>query len=238
MNTATTAAARMPLHTMLHAERQAPSRSSFSKADEEALLKLSQAPQQQPKRVQFSEARVVGTVPHHADLSVEHAQQIWWQPSELHHFKNEARTLCRQLRQLRKEQPQQQPMQLPRGLEQRICCQRQKHRYLAIRCVLKAQQRSRSEEFIAMVSRKCTTWASDVARLEGQADYYNEYHPHLVATLPKVSDIPMPALPIQQRQSAAASPQSCQKRSFCEDSDSDNDSVETHRSVRARTSAD
>ena len=223
---------------MLHAERQAPSRSSFSKAEEEAFLKALQMPQQ-AKRVRFSEARVVGTVTHHDDLTTEEAQRIWWSANELNHFKTEARTLCRQLRQ--QQQEQQQPVQLPRGLEQRICCQRQKHRYLAIRCVLKAQQRSKSEDFVAMVSRKCTTWASDIARLEGQADYYNEYHPNLVATLPKVSDIPMPALPIQPKKSTrvpvSASP--CQKRNFCDDSDdSDNDSVETHRNVRARTSTD
>jgi hypothetical protein len=233
--TATTAASTLSLHSVLQTEcMHQPSRSSFSinTDGKESLLKSHKTKTQ--RRVRFSEARVVGTVLHYSDLLVEQANQIWWQPNELDYFKTEARTLCRQLRQQQKQQ-QSFEIPLPRGLEQRICCQRQRHRYLAIRCVLKAQQRSRSDDFIAMVSHKCTQWASDIARLEGQADYCSEYHPHLLASLPRVSDIPMPALPFHQRRSHQ---QACQKRSFCNDcssDDSDNDSVEVQRNVRART---
>jgi hypothetical protein len=181
------------------------------------------------RRVQFSEARVVGTVVNRLDLSQEQSNKIWYPSSELDQFKADARILCRLLReqhQQSKESCSQGTVIVPRGLEQRVCGQRQRHRHLAIRCVLKAQQKCRCSDFIGIVARKCTQWATGIAHLEGQHDFCDVYNPVLKALLPKVKDVPMNELPIQTKRKVPSNNNI---------DDSDNDSVEVaQRNVRAR----
>jgi hypothetical protein len=186
------------------------------------------------RHVRFSEARVVATVVNRLDLSQEQAHQIWYPSSELEQFKTEARILCRRLReqqqQQKKENNPQEHVLIPRGLEQRVCGQRQRRRYLALCCVLKAQQKCRCSDFIGRVAHKCTQWATDIAHLEGQHDYCDVYHPELKTLLPKVTDVPMYKLPIQTKRKVE-----CNNINNNND-DSDNDSIRaTQRNVRART---
>lgn len=187
------------------------------------------------RTVQFSDSRVVGIVAHHASLTAEQVGQIWFGKSELDLFKSEARSLCRQLRHRKKAADENEP--LPRGLEQRICRQRQRSRYLAIRCVLKAQQRSRCPDFISMISRKCTRWASDVAHIEAQHDYCDVYQPQMKMLLPQVKELQIYELPTHPKRNV----NSYVKRSSVDmqseegGSDSDKDSVEAaQRNVRSR----
>lgn len=196
-----------------------------------------------PRRtVQFSEARVVGIVANRTEIPQEQSRQIWYPSAELEHFKTEARSLCRQLREQHKAASgsmNHHQTVVPRGLEQRVCCLRQKHRYLAIRCVLKAQERCRHPDFVGAVAQKCNQWAKEVAQLEAQHDYVDVYRPQLKALLPTVKDIPMYELPIQSRkrksQEETAVIADCSNSSS--NDDSDNDSVQAaQRNVRARRS--
>jgi hypothetical protein len=185
------------------------------------------------RQVRFSEARVVATVVNRLDLSQEQADQIWYPPSELEQFKTEARILCRRLREQqqlqRKENNPQEHVHIPRGLEQRVCGQRQRRRYLAVCCVLKAQQKCRCSDFIGRVAHKCTQWATDIAHLEGQHDFCDVYHPEMKTLLPKVTDVPMYKLPIQTKRKVE-----CNNNNISDDSD--NDSIQAaQRNVRART---
>ena len=149
-------------------------------------------------RVQFSHASVVGTVTARSDFSTEERNHIWYESDELETFKNEARTLCRARRC--PNSPPQQPESdsfSSRGLEARSSLKRQRSKGLALRCVLKAQARSRDPDFIARISQQCTQWASEVALVEGSKDFFQIYRPHMVALLPETADeLPQHPLPI------------------------------------------
>jgi hypothetical protein len=69
-----------------------------------------------------------------------------------------------------------------RGLEHRVCLNRQRHKYLAIRCTLKAQMQSRCPDFIARISNKCTQWAKELAVAEADRDFFEAYCPQKLTT--------------------------------------------------------
>jgi hypothetical protein len=75
-----------------------------------------------------------------------------------------------------------------RGLEQRVCLNRQRHKYLAIRCTLKAQMESRCPEFIARISNKCTQWAKELAVAEADRDFCEAYCPQRLTTPKKLKN--------------------------------------------------
>lgn len=210
---------------------QLPNSHTFKKAVFTHSTAINIQTRKRSRKVRFSEARVVATVVNRLDLSQEQADQIWYPPSELEQFKTEARILCRHLReqQQSKESNPQEHVHIPRGLEQRVCGQRQRRRYLALCCVLKAQQKCRCSDFIGRVAHKCTQWATDIAHLEGQHDFCDVYHPEFKTLLPKVADVPMYKLPIQTKRKVE-----CNNNNNSDDSD--NDSIQAaQRNVRART---
>jgi len=85
-----------------------------------------------------------------------------------------------------------------RGLEYRICLDRQKHKVLALKCILKAQaQFQRRPDTLAQVARKCTAWATEVALTVASRDFCEAYKPHLLHLIPGiqtpcVSGFPLP----------------------------------------------
>jgi len=70
-----------------------------------------------------------------------------------------------------------------RGLEQRMCKNRQRDKALAIWGTLKAQQRNNDPEFIAMIARKCSYTASQLAYMEAAKDYCEIYNPEAIPSL-------------------------------------------------------
>mmetsp|Transcript_6673 Transcript_6673/g.10421 ORF Transcript_6673/g.10421 Transcript_6673/m.10421 type:complete len:262 (-) Transcript_6673:523-1308(-) len=201
----TTATQEAPLHVKLH-PTSSPFSSSSMMMGVEPLPVTSATSSAQPRKqkVRFLEARVVGTVAPHDSLPTETRNQIWYQGQELETFKTEARTLCRRIRSGQQPSTDDSNNLSTRGLEQRSCLIRQRNRFLAIRCVLKAQQRKKCPEFLGMISLKCTSWASELATVEAQKDYCEVYQPHLVALFPKAEDIlechPLPIALQQQQQ--------------------------------------
>ncbi|KAL7580329.1 hypothetical protein ACA910_004362 [Epithemia clementina (nom. ined.)] len=56
-----------------------------------------------------------------------------------------------------------------RGLESRVCTERQRRRYLATKCVVRAQSQL-SPERLAALSLRCTRWAGELAQQEALRD--------------------------------------------------------------------
>lgn len=129
------------------------------------------------RRVQFLEARVVSFITPGSCMSKEERDVIWYPQTDLHDFKFKARTLCRKLRETPDDS------ESSRGLEHRICLERQRNKHLAMRFVLKAQIRSSDPEFIATVSNKCSAWAKEVALAEASRDFCEAYYPHLASNV-------------------------------------------------------
>lgn len=148
----------------------------------EDFLFIMQAFQQQqqaePKRrVRFSAA--VASAPANP-LAFEDLKEFWYSPNELCVFKMEARHLARggatSLEDLR-------------GLEH-TSPQRQKHRYMTIRCTLSAARRGMSPEDISSVARKCTQWNGEIAFVQACRDYAQIYSPQMMAVIPQIRDAP------------------------------------------------
>jgi hypothetical protein len=146
------------------------------------------------RRVQFHEARVVTFITPGSWMSKEERDDIWYQQTALDDFKCQARALCRKLRDAPDES------ESSRGLEHRICLERQRNKHLAIRFVLKAQARSSNPEFIATVSSKCTAWATEVALAEASRDFCEAYYPHMASNVPEVGRSLEFPFPIKKRE--------------------------------------
>jgi hypothetical protein len=154
------------------------------------------------RRVQFFEARIVGMITPHSCLTDEERSQIWYQQQELDEFKNEARSLCRDMRdqKTRIADNSQVDDVTGRGLEHRVCIKRQRNKALAVRCILKTQDRNKDPSFIAMISEKCTLWAKEVAVAEASRDYCRVYCPYLLPCLPSTENIQQHPIPFKKRQ--------------------------------------
>lgn len=145
--------------------------------------------QRAPRRVSFLQTEVSSfsdeDSPMTTPLTTQERDELWYNTNDLIEFKNQARELSRHLRRNSVVDGK----DSTRGLEHRVCMNRQKSKYLAIRAILKAQAFCESPQELADVSRKCTAWAKEVALLTGHSDYYHAYNPslaHLVNTTPRM----------------------------------------------------
>lgn len=141
--------------------------------------------QVQRSSVRFLDARVVGTVPSRSSLSLEELKTTWYSESELTRFQNEIRALCKTIRDCQRSSGS---LDAPnttvstcepeiRGLENRICRNRQRNKCLSIWVTLKAQQRNNDPAFIATVAQKCNFLATELAIMQGARDYGKVYEP-------------------------------------------------------------
>jgi hypothetical protein len=143
-------------------------------------------------------------------------RELWYQQADLNRFKEEARDLCRQIRSW--DAVVEQPLldtrldvaleaagnECARGLEHRISMERQKNKYLAMRTIVKAQQRYGTPEQLAVVASKCTAWAKEVALCTGYQDFYQAYNPALVHLVPSSPTVKFPRLS-RKRESTTSS---------------------------------
>ena len=153
------------------------------------------------RRVQFFQARIVCTVTPNSSLTEEERNERWYQPQELDDFRNEARSLCREIRDQQTGGSNAAEMgDFPnRGLEHRVCIKRQRNKAIAVRCIIKAQDRNRDPSFIAMIAEKCTLWAKEVAAVEASRDYCIVYCPHLLSCVPTIESIEQHPFPVKKR---------------------------------------
>lgn len=165
------------------------------------------------RRVRFSNAQVVGTVIDRSFISIEDHRNIWYFAHELESFKTEIRNACQQLKLRKNQNQYNKNNQLAsgntaaanseastiynntinnefesyffelRGLEHRMCKSRQRNKALAIWGTLKAQQRNNDPEFIAMIARKCSYTAAQLAYMEAAKDYCEIYNPEAIPSL-------------------------------------------------------
>lgn len=186
---------RGPLHSIIVGP---PTLQSPPTSDATATTTKSLKPR---RKVQFLEARIVGTVTPHSYLSEEERNQIWYQQQELDEFKSEARKLCRDLRDQTTILDTNPPGDdvSSRGLEHRVCIKRQRNKALAVTFIIKAQLRNRDPEFIALVAGKCSVWAKEVAAAEASRDFCAVYLPHLLPCLPKTENIDEYPFPVKKR---------------------------------------
>jgi len=146
----------------------------------------------QPRRVSFSDDEVVTSPTQCSAMKTEEQEctSTWYLPHELEIFKTEVRLESQAIRENDRlsgntaassiYHTAERPM---RGLEQRICKNRQKNKALAIWGTLKAQQRNNDPEFIAMIARKCSYTATQLAFMEAARDYCEVYNPDEVSSL-------------------------------------------------------
>jgi hypothetical protein len=105
---------------------------------------------------------------------------LWYGVLELDNFRTEVRELCRQMRQKCTAGPDSKvctfsPCTGQRGLEQRSCLERQRRKYLTIKCVVRGQQ-GLSQENLAQLSLRCTKWATELAHEEARRDFVAAYN--------------------------------------------------------------
>jgi len=151
-----------------------------------------EASQVQPRRVSFSNDEVVGAPTQSSIIQMQEQQHssTWYLPHELQVFKAEVRFASQAIRDKQRlsgntaASSVYNTVEYPtRGLEQRICKNRQRNKALAIWGTLKAQQRNNDPEFIAMIARKCSHTASQLAYMEAALDYCEIYNPQQVSSL-------------------------------------------------------
>lgn len=135
-------------------------------------------------------------------LPFEDLKELWYDSEDLASFKTQARKLASSS-----------ISDDVRGLE--YCnVERQKHKFLSIRCTLSAHRKGMSPDDTAIVAKKCTAWSEEIAFVQGCHDYYSVYEPEMTAFIPQVSIIP-PEFPYamkKKRVSSKLSPPESERR--------------------------
>lgn len=120
-------------------------------------------------------------------LAFHEVKDLWYAQSDLAGFKSQARKMASAIRQNRLEQHD--SIHTTRGLEH-CTPQRQKHRYMTIRCTLSAHRKGMSPDQVSLVARKCTAWSEEIAFNQGCHDYANVYQPSMAGLIPAVTSSP------------------------------------------------
>ena len=143
------------------------------------------------KRVTFATTDQVISAPRRTieEDDQNNNDKVFYTVAELEGFRDEARTACRQFRAATlahktisggEETTAANVCSLAfdeqtRGLESRMCRERQRRRFLANKCIVKAQSKLESPERLSALSIRCTRWAQQLAREEAIRDYQRAY---------------------------------------------------------------
>lgn len=166
------------------------------------------------RRVRFSHAEVVETITERSLISIEDHKIIWYSAHELESFKNEVRMACRTIRDQILSSSNSTASTIynsttftTRGLEQRMCINRQRNKELFMWGTLKAQERNRNPEFIATIARECSFTAAQLAYMEAARDYCEIYNPEATASLSaQIESFASQALPIKLKRKPSSAP--------------------------------
>jgi len=118
----------------------------------------------------------VGTIPEYTDTD---RCGLWYQYDELQKFKTNARNASQMLRLRKRTFPGQvlEDLDFSHGLEHRVCFERQKRKYLAIKSVIASQMILKNRDGcdgydtslqLALISSKLTNWAKEIALKEAK----------------------------------------------------------------------
>ena len=155
------------------------------------------------KKVSFDITEIVAFITPSSEMPDSYRHELWYQQIDLDEFKNNARILCRQIRDCdavidqpildaRIDVALESENHCARGLEHRISLERQRNKFLAMRAVLKAHQRYGSPDKLAVVASKCTAWAKEIALCTGYQDFYQAYNPALAYLVPSSPSVQFP----------------------------------------------
>lgn len=157
------------------------SMSFFAEVSDEFTVESVQEPS---RKVGFAEH--IEVIPSTSPLDlIENSQlcDIWYDIFELDDFRTEVRELCRAMRTHCTQGPDAKVCTFSqsyhtRGLEQRSCLERQRRKYLTMKCVVRGQH-GINDERLAELSLRCTRWAAELAQEEGARDFVHAYlEPH------------------------------------------------------------
>ena len=208
---------------------------------------LERGSEQQQRRVRFSS--FMGIVLPSLNLTEEENDRVWYTSNELIVIRNEVRALSRKIR--KNHHPHHQhggvlrtihtsatnnmttpfndncTMIATRGLELRLCKNRQLNKSLAIWGTLEAQNRNNDPQFIAMISQKCTVAAKELAIAEAVRDYCELYNPDAIPLLlPNIEASALCPFPVELKRKRSSSttttPTTTTMRTF-ENVDNNND---------------
>jgi hypothetical protein len=163
------------------------------------------------KRVRFSPT-VCATAP--GPLLFEEVKDLWYDRSELTAFKSRARKAVSESRKANDLSTTTTTTTTSldlRGLE--YCTdERQKHKFMAIRCIISASsRRGLQPDQLGSIARKCSAWNQQNAVLQGCHDYCNVYNPVMVKSIPQLDNTP-PEFPIAMRKRKVTDPIPSQRR--------------------------
>jgi hypothetical protein len=112
-------------------------------------------------------------------ISREELQSMWYNNDELATFKRDAVSLAEYILY------QFGSHALPRGLEG-CTRERLKHRTNTIRCIVVADKKGRTPDFVAELSRKCSGWNIDIACNQACRNFFELYNPTLLSQIQPV----------------------------------------------------
>ena len=216
-----------PLHSLT--DLTATSRQTFNNlqatttsSSESDLLPFSSttsAKSTRKKQVTFAAPHTVQAIPISSQLDQlrdEEIPSIWYDGIELWEFREEARTLCRQLRVAiaasyvpstegakskvvhngatlmammakmgntkSNNNNDDDDVETPRGLEYRVCQERQRRKGLVGKLIVQSQRQMDSNQLAALAHR-CNQWAARTAHDEATLDFARVYGPHTACVL-------------------------------------------------------
>lgn len=181
-----------------------------------SMVKEKQEQARRP-RVRFLETREVEILTPISSLSKEEHQSTWYPDHELARFKSEIHDLCQKIRNDQRARGDvdavatisSSPEVLTRGLEWKICKKRQQNKILAIWGTLKAQQRNNDPEVIAIIARRWSFIAKEMAIMEAARDYCEVYKPDEVGSLSsKIKSFESIPFPIKLKRKSPSIPSS------------------------------
>jgi hypothetical protein len=104
-------------------------------------------------------------------------QSMWYHASDLEAFRSEVRAICYNIRlQSRETLYNLARNSYFRGMEQRTSMERQRRKFLAIKCIVRGQAKLGGNAIgLAALAQKCTAWASILAIEEASRDFIRAY---------------------------------------------------------------
>jgi hypothetical protein len=151
----------------------------------------------QNRYVHFRDTRTEISIESLACLSEMEKDELWFTDREIECFKARARALCVDLAGLGAAAivMDDDDNENIRGLELRLCQERQKRKYMIVQAILRAQKRFKDPKQLSYIARKCSVWSKTVAVIVAQRDYCALYQPaqiDSIAGLPPLENYPLP----------------------------------------------
>lgn len=133
------------------------------------------------RKVGFADhAKIIPSVSPLDIIESSQLSDLWYDVYELDDFRTEVRELCRSMRTHCTQGPDSKVCTFSqsyetRGCEARSCLERQRRKYLTMKCVVRGQH-GLDEERLAQLSLRCTKWAAELAVEEGARDFAYAYY--------------------------------------------------------------